>query len=185
MDKIKERIMFPFKCPVCGKSEFVDVDWLLEEDKDVEVYSINRETGEAKLLDAIDAHCVHCEFCGWTYDLKQVVDYNVIGDRNSKTVNELKQEYQNKLEENPNYNFDEEASKPTPHMCPICGEYKFKNENSYDVCHICGWIDDGSEDNPFSDYSSANVISIKDAKEEFRQKRLKNPKYKFNKKENK
>jgi hypothetical protein len=35
--------------------------------------------------------------------LKQVLDYNATGGRNEKTVNILKQEYQNKLKENPKY----------------------------------------------------------------------------------
>ncbi|MCR5741860.1 MAG: hypothetical protein K6G38_05335 [Gammaproteobacteria bacterium] len=179
MDKIKEKIIFPFKCPVCGKSEFEDVDWLLEEDKDVEVYTINESTGEKKLSDAIAAHNVHCEFCGWTYDLKQLLDFNVIGDRNTKTVNEQKKYYQNKIQENPNYIYDEEVIQPTPHICPICGEYEFENSNSYDGCPICGWIDDGTENRPLDDYSEVNVISIHEAKEEFKNKRKENPKYKW------
>lgn len=181
MDKIKDKIIFPFKCPVCGKSEFVDVDFLLEEDKDVEVYTIDKSTGEKKMSDAIEAHGVHCEYCGWTYDLKQVLDFDVIGDRNDKTVNMLKEEYKNKLQENPNYNFDEEVSKPTPHICPICGEYEFETENSYDGCPVCGWIDDGTDDKSVDDYSEVNVISIKDAREEFKKKRLNDAAYKWKK----
>ena len=46
----KEKIKFPFRCPVCGKSEFVDVDYLLEEDKDIEVYTIDPVTGEKKMM---------------------------------------------------------------------------------------------------------------------------------------
>ena len=185
MDKIKEKIKFPFKCPVCGKTEFKDFDWLLEEDNNLEIYEIDQKTGENKLLDAIEAAEVHCEYCGWMYDIKQVLDYDIVGDRNDKTVNELKQNYQNKVLENPNYNYDEEMAKPTPHICPICEEYYFKSIDSYDVCPICGWIDDGTESIPFDDYSEVNVSSIKDAKEDFRQKRINNSKYKCNKQENK
>lgn len=179
MDKIKEKIIFPFKCPVCGKSEFEDVDYLLEEDKDVKAYTIDPSTGEKRLLDAIEVAEVHCEFCGWTYDLKQVLNYDVVGDRNDKTVNEQKKEYQNKIQENPDYSFDKETAKPKPHICPICGEFQFSNIDSYDVCPVCGWIDDGIDTSPFTDYSEVNVISIKDAKEEFKNKRKENPKYKW------
>lgn len=185
MDKIKELIKFPFKCPVCGKSEFVDVNWLLEEENKAKAYAIDPNTGKKRLLDAIEAAEVHCEYCGWMYDLKQVVDHDAVGDRNNETVNVLKQEYQTKIRENPNYNFDDEAAKPTPHMCAICGEYEFENENSYDICPICGWIDDGTEEIPFNDYSEVNVISIKEAKEDFQKKRIENPKYKYSKKESK
>lgn len=163
----KGKIEFPFKCPVCGKSEFDDFDWLLEEDKDIESYSIDSTTGKLKLSDAIDTCGVFCEYCGWTYDLKQLLDYDSIGDRNEKSVNELKQIYLTKIKENPNYNFSKEISLPKPHKCPICGKYEFKNICSYDICPICEWIDDGTENIPFDDYSEVNVISIKEAKEEF------------------
>lgn len=113
------------------------------------------------------------------YDLKQVLNFDVVGDRNKKTVNELKQEYQNKIKEDPKYNYDEEASKPIPHKCPVCGEYEFKDECSYDICPICGWEDYGTEETSFDDYSDANATSISKAKKDFSEKRGKNPQYKW------
>lgn len=181
MDLYKEKIKFPFKCPVCGKEKFIDLENIIkEDDNDVDVYKIDTISGEKiKITDQIEIYCVHCSHCGWMYDLKQVLDYDTIGNRNNKTVNELKVEYQDKLNNNPNYNYDAEISKPVPHKCPICGEHEFKNINSYDVCPACGWIDDGTEDISLDDYSEVNVISIKNAKEEFKKKRLENPKYKW------
>ena len=108
MDSCKEKIKYPFKCPVCGKEEFEDLDWFVKEakDDDVEVYELDQVSGEKIMItDPIEIYNVHCSHCGWVYDLKQVLDYNVIGDRNQKTINDLKQEYQSKLKENPNYNY--------------------------------------------------------------------------------
>ena len=183
----KEKIKFPFKCPVCGKEEFDDLDWLINESKDdeVETYRLDPTNGEkVRITDPIEIYNVHCSHCGWVYDLKQVLDYNATGDRNEKTVNILKQEYQNKLNENPKYNYDEEVSKPVPHNCPICGEHKFKCVTSYEVCPICGWQDDGTDADPFDDYSEVNVISIHEAKEAFVKKRINNPKYRWDKEKN-
>ncbi|MGN0744214.1 MAG: CPCC family cysteine-rich protein [Christensenellales bacterium] len=159
----KEKIVFPFKCPVCGKSEFNDVDWLLDEEKDMEVYEIDSSTGEKRPVDPIEAHFVHCEQCGWIYDLKQVLDYDIIGDRNQKSVNDLKIDYNHRIQKNPNYNYDEENSKPISHLCPICGKHTFEDIDSFDVCPICGWIDDGSENTPDDDYSEVNGTSIHEA----------------------
>ncbi len=178
----KEKIKFPFKCPVCGKEEFTNLEWFINDaqDDNVETYELDQISGKKVIVtDPIKIHFVHCSYCGWIYDLKQVTDYDAIGDRNNKTVNELKQDYQNKLKDNPKYNFDEENSKHVPHKCPICGEHQFKCVTSYDVCPICGWIDDGTEDDPFNDYSEVNVASINDAKEEFTKNRQLNPKYKY------
>lgn len=184
MDSCKEKIKYPFKCPVCGKEEFENLDWFVKEakDDDIEVYELDQVSGEKIMItDPIEIYNVHCTHCGWVYDLKQVLDYNVISDRNQKTVNDLKQEYQNKLKENPSYNYDEEVSKPIPHICPICGEHQFKCITSYEVCPICGWIDDGTEDIPTDDYSEVNVISLNDAKAEFNKKRKIDANYKYKK----
>lgn len=182
MDLYKEKIKFPFKCPVCGKEEFTNLDWFIKEENDnaVEVYKINPISGEKiKITDPIEIHFVHCGQCGWMYDLKQVLDYDVPGDRNILTVNEYKKEYYQKIKDNPNYNFDEDEAKPIPHKCPICGDFIFKNTNSYDICPVCGWIDDGTDETFDDQYSEVNVSSISEAQEVFKQKRKNNPKYKW------
>ena len=182
MDKCEEKIKFPFKCPVCDKDKFIDLtDYFKDCDDDPEVYKYDEEKGEmVQIVDPIEIYDVHCSHCGWTYDLKQVLNHDIIGDRNKKTVNELKIEYQNKLNENPKYNYDREMAKPVPHKCPICGEYNFKDQGSYDICRVCGWIDDGQEDDPLGDdYSEVNVISVREAKLRFNIMRKINPKYKY------
>ena len=172
MYKSEGKIIFPFKCPVCGKSSFNNFDWLLEEEKDIDAFEIDSKTGNKRRIDAIEAHFIHCEYCGWVYDLKQVLDYNNSGDRNKKSVIELREQYNKKILDNPNYNFDAETEKPIPHKCPICGKYEFKDTDSYDVCKVCGWIDDGTEGIPFDDFSEVNKTSIKKAKEDFQKKNM-------------
>lgn len=36
-----------------------------------------------------------------------------------------------------------------PHKCPVCGKFGFPHHGSYEVCEVCGWQDDGvQEDDP-------------------------------------
>ncbi len=178
MYNYKIKIKYPFDCPVCGKSKFKNYDWLLKKDKDIEVYEFDRNTGEKRRVDAIEAHFVHCEYCGWVYDIKQVVDYDEIGDRNQKTVNQLKEEYKEKKKKNSKYKYDDYVEEDVPHKCPVCGEYEFKYENSYDICHVCGWEDDGTEYFGENETSDANeCMTILEWREEFLKKRKENPKY--------
>lgn len=50
------------------------------------------------------------------------------------------------------------------HKCPVCGEYEFETQGSYDVCDVCGWEDDPIQaDKP--DYKGgANQMSLNEAK---------------------
>ena len=50
------------------------------------------------------------------------------------------------------------------HKCPICGKYEFVEHESYDRCDVCGWEDDGlQEDEP--DYAGgANDMSLNEYK---------------------
>ena len=174
----KEKIKFPFKCPVCGKGEFIDLTEF-EKDDGIKYFEIDKETGKKIEVDEWEARFIHCEFCGWHYDLKQVLDYNVVGDRNKKTVKELKEEYQQKIIENPDYFYDDELDyQVEPHLCPIYGEYEFEDSLSHDICPICGWEDTGFEDDP-DERPSQCSMTFNERKKYFTQKRKENPKYKW------
>lgn len=34
------------------------------------------------------------------------------------------------------------VAKKDKHICPVCGQYEFKEFNSYKFCPICDWQDD-------------------------------------------
>ena len=151
MQKIKRTI-----CPICGEFEFTEPDEQL--DPIIEKY----QNGE-----------IHCSICGWIYDERQNENHDLKNGFNKLSANEYKLEFQKKRLENPNYNYlDENASKPTPHKCPICGEYEFEDEDCYDVCPVCGWTDDGFLDVPMS-----NKMTATEAIKVFNSKREENPNY--------
>ena len=33
-----------------------------------------------------------------------------------------------------------------PHLCPVCGKFEFPQHGSFDVCEMCGWEDDGLQE---------------------------------------
>lgn len=51
------------------------------------------------------------------------------------------------------------------HKCPICEKYDFPEEDSFDICPICGWEDDDLQlKNP--DYKGgANDMSLNEYRE--------------------
>jgi len=157
---------FKFKemnCPVCDEFRF-DTNYDPEEKaEDLREY----EDGE-----------VRCSHCGWIYDLGQTEDPDSHDGYNKLSLNEYRKEYEAKVKENPKYDwFDEHRRPPKPHPCPVCGEYTFPDEDSFDICPVCGWEDDGMEDEP--DMVAASGLTYPDAVKEFRKKRAENPKYRW------
>jgi len=51
--------------------------------------------------------------------------------------------------------------------CPVCGKYDFAAENSFDICPICGWENDGVQADDHSYAGGANLLSVKEARIEF------------------
>lgn len=138
-------------CPVCGKYMFVDDTDLEKEDPDYE--------GKC------DDFCVEC---GWQYDLNQTNDPDLKNGKNTMSLNEYKAWYMSKVEENPNYSYLEEAFPSTPHMCPVCGEYEFPDKESWEVCPVCGWVDDEiMEKEPDKWAGNANDLCLNDFKKRY------------------
>ena len=152
----EEKQIKPMLCPICGKFHFSELN-----QDDIEI--------------GISPNSVQCSSCGWFYDLEQVNNPNLKNQSNEMSLNEYKNCYKNKIKQNPKYNYIEEhIPEPTPHRCPVCGEYEFPSEDSYDICPICGWEDDG-----YFEGGGANDMSLEEAKDNFKQQRTKNPKYKW------
>lgn len=120
-----------------------------------------------------------CRHCGWIYDLYQAEHPNSKEGYNEMSVNEYKKWFENKLKENPNYDyFDEHKPDPVPHICPVCGEYEFKDILSSDICPICGWEDIEYEEMP-DVKPNEYMMSLNETKKWFKEQRKKNPKFQW------
>lgn len=152
----------PMECPICHDYYFVD--------------DTESEKQEPDYEGKKDDYCMHC---GWKYDLYQVEHPNVSNLTNELSLNDYKKWFEEKIHENPDYDYTDDNYTPTPHICPVCGKYEFEDESSFDICPFCGWEDDGlMEDNP--DYSGgANDLSLNDFRKEYQKKIQENPNYKW------
>ena len=45
------------------------------------------------------------------------------------------------------------------HSCPVCGEYVFEEQDSFDMCPVCGWFDDDLQLKK-PDLSGCNRLSL-------------------------
>ena len=149
----------PMICPVCGEIYFSEpLEDFKEEEMDMYL------NGRA-----------YCQHCGWIYDLDQFENPDLKDGFNEMSLNEYKKWFEDKIKENPNYDyFEEYMPAPTPHKCPVCGEYEFKDEHSFDICPVCGWEDDDSLET-----GGANEKSLDEAIKDFNAKRKNNPNYKW------
>ena len=102
---------------------------------------------------------------------------------NALSLNEYKTLYENKLKDNPKYRYFDEYTDnyiPTPHKCPVCVKYEFKDYACHDICPYCGWEDDGCDkDNEIG----ANYMNYIDYKKRYKALVTANPKYKWEKDE--
>ena len=136
----------PMECPVCGRFYFSEPE---EED---------------------DTGSLQCAKCGWLYDYEQAVDHDLRTGKNTQSVNEYKKWYQKKLAEDPEYDFsDEHCPSIEQHLCPVCGKHQFKDRDSFEICPICGWQDDGlMEDEPDRWAGSSNDLCLNDFRKRYR-----------------
>ena len=149
----------PMMCPICDEMYFSEP---------------NEDSYEEELEEYLNGE-VQCRHCGWIYDLNQFENPDSHEGFNKLSLNEYKKEYEEKIKENPNYDyFEEHKPSPKPHKCPVCGEYEFEDEHSYDICPVCGW-----EDDDWFTGGGANDMSLDEAIENFKTKRKLNSKYRW------
>lgn len=162
MDKINKKFK-AMMCPVCDGMYFSGP---------------SKESYDEDVKDYLNGE-VQCRHCGWIYDLFQAENPDSKDGFNEMSVNEYKKVFESKIKDNPEYDyFEEHMSEPTPHKCPICGEYEFADELSSDICPICGWEDTGFEETP-DEKPSEYMMSFNERLLWFKGKRTKNPKYKW------
>lgn len=51
--------------------------------------------------------------------------------------------------------------------CPVCGKYEFEERYVFDVCSVCGWEDDGVQEQHI-DMKGANPISLRIARSNYK-----------------
>ena len=152
----------PMICPVCGKFYFTK----LSEDDIKENINPNEE---------------QCNVCGWFYDLEQTNNPDLKNQSNKMSLNEYKEWYKAKIKENKNWDYLKSQYKPTPHKCPLCGEYSFKEELQHEICPVCGWEDSGYEEFP-DEQMSISSMTFNERKKWFEKQRKKDSKFKVYKK---
>lgn len=159
MDKNK-KIKFPLICPVCGVG-------LLYKAKNYGNYTKTS---------------IDCPYCGAIFDVESLSDYDKKNDIIFLSINDQIKEYEENIKSDPNYyskaHYDDTNE---PHMCPVCGEYKFPDFASFDICPICGWEDNGVDLDDENGGWGTNGKTIFQVKKEFEEKRKKDPKYRWDK----
>ena len=159
----KDKRFKSISCPVCDEFYFSKPD---------------RDNYEEELQEYLNGD-VQCNHCGWIYDLYQAEHPDSKDGHNEMSVNEYKKWFENKLKENPNYDyFEEHMPDPIPHKCPVCGEYEFPDELSSDICPVCGWEDIGFERVP-DEKPSAHMMSFNETVDWFKEQRKKDPNFRW------
>ena len=158
MDKTLKQIK-PMDCPVCNKFYFTELT-------------------DEELEEGATPNTEQCMMCGWYYDLEQLADPDLKNESNEMSLNEYKEWYKQKIKKNRRWkHYLDNIPAPTPHPCPVCGEYTFKNSICYDICPVCGWEDTGFEDCP-DEPASLYGMSFNERKKWFQEKRKLDPKFK-------
>lgn len=151
------------ECPICHEYYFSD-DTELEK----------KEPGyEGKQDD-------YCHHCGWKYDLYQVEHPNASHLTNELSLEDYKKWFEDRIKENPNYDYTNDHYTFKPHLCPVCGKYVFEDISSFDICPYCGWEDDDlMEIQPDKWAGTSNPLCLNDYREDYKKKIKRNPNYKW------
>ncbi len=62
---------------------------------------------------------------------------------------------------------------PIEHICPVCGQYDFRDIDTYDACPVCGWQDDSLQETDPDFWGGANELSLNQYKEQWLKKSTK------------
>ena len=51
------------------------------------------------------------------------------------------------------------------HKCPVCGQFEFEEEGSFDFCPVCGWCDDPLESSKPGYKGGYNRMTVEEYRE--------------------
>lgn len=51
------------------------------------------------------------------------------------------------------------------HKCLVCGKFNFEEDNSLEICEVCGWQDDAIQTENPNYVGGANKVTLNQAKE--------------------
>ena len=54
-------------------------------------------------------------------------------------------------------------------LCPVCGKFRFLEDDNFEICEVCSWEDDGLQREDPNFFGGANVISLNQAREVWKQ----------------
>lgn len=52
----------------------------------------------------------------------------------------------------------------SPHWCPVCKKYEFPFHDSFEICEVCGWMDDWFQEQYPNEDHFANIMSLEEAR---------------------
>lgn len=55
--------------------------------------------------------------------------------------------------------------------CPVCGKYEFEEDGDFDICPICGWENDGVQNDDHDYTGGANKMSVNQARKAYKEGR--------------
>lgn len=58
------------------------------------------------------------------------------------------------------------------HLCPICGKHQFSRHDSFEICPICGWENDGVQFNHPDFPGGANPLSQNDYRKQWQERQV-------------
>lgn len=58
------------------------------------------------------------------------------------------------------------------HFCPCYGQYTFPEEDSYEIFPVCNWEDEPVQAEAPDYRGGANIMSLNEAREAFRQSKI-------------
>jgi Zn finger protein HypA/HybF involved in hydrogenase expression len=74
--------------------------------------------------------------------------------------------------ENPAFKMNKSQIFGAKILCPCCEQFEFSGEGSFELCPVCDWENDSVQSGEPDYAGGANIMSLNEAREAFRQRRM-------------